>query len=122
MEVKLKKDFGVVAKSCEFNMYELAQMEETRREVERILNNHKANDKKTEYISDDTLRMVNAILATIVAEDAPQKTSSFTEFLQMQDSVEACPLTVDENAEVLVKGGPGGYPTDYPICGESKNF
>ena len=44
MEAKLKKDFGVIAKACEFNMYELQQMQDTRKEVERILNNRLDSD------------------------------------------------------------------------------
>jgi hypothetical protein len=93
MDSKLKKDFGVVAKSCEFNMYELVQMEEMCEKITHILDNHKDEKEKKQFISDEDLLFCKVILETIVGGDAPQRESSFTNALK---AIEPYPLAVDD--------------------------
>lgn len=93
------------------NCKELRQMYELNARIQCVLESHKEGSNKREYISDDDLNLMHAILTVFTGEYADTQTSEFDKFLKEQNE-----------PEVLIKGGPGAYPTDMPIVGESKNF
>lgn len=97
------------------NCKELRQMHELNARIQCVLESHKEGSNKREYISDDDLMLMHAILTTFTGEYANTQTSAFDDYLKSQDK----PV---EKSEVLIKGGPGVYPTDMPICDENKNF
>ena len=97
------------------NNKEMRQMHELNNRIKAVLDSHKEGSEKREYISDDELKLMSAILSVFTKEYSNTQTSAFDDYLKEQDK----PV---EKSEVLIKGGPGAYPTDMPICGESKNF
>ena len=103
------------------NNKEMRQMHELNNRIEDVLASHKPESKEKKYISDDDLKLMYAILSVFTKEYKSTQTSAFDDFLKEQDKPAEEPKQEEEN-ETLIKGGPGAYPTDVPIIGESKNF
>ena len=125
MKIKSEKTYAIVGTSIlDINNKEMKQMHELNNRIKNVLDSHKEGSEKREYISDDDLKLMHAILSIFTKEYADTQTSAFDEFLKEQDNPtknhgEDNP--VEEN-ETLIKGGPGEYPVDRPIAGESICF
>lgn len=97
------------------NNKEMRQMHELNNRIKAVLDSHKEGSEKREYVKDNDLRLMCAILSVFTKEFADTQTSAFDDFLNEEDK------SVEDEPEVLIKGGPGAYPI-MPIIGESKNF
>ena len=95
-------------------------MFELNNRIKNVLDSHKEGSEKKEYVSDDDLKLMYAILSVFTKEYSSTQTSAFDDFLKEQDKPAEQPQQQDED-EVLIKGGPGAWPEE-PIIGESKNF
>lgn len=96
-------------------------MHEMKERITQVLNSHKDEKVKNDYLTDDELKFMHAILHVFTKEYSQTQTSAFDDFLKEQDKPAEQPQKQEED-ETLIKGGPGGYPVDEPIFGESKKF
>ena len=103
------------------DMYKMTQVYDR---VMGIIGNHiNKKAEKKEYLSDDDLYDVAAILDVFTENNRTSiKKSCFEkkkeEILKMHEELLK---NSDIDNEVLIKGGPGAWP-ETPIIGESKNF
>lgn len=98
MEIKLNKQFSIASVSIEnINGKEMRQMHELKNRIKNVLNSHKDNSEKKEYVSDDDLKLMHAILSVFTKEFADTQTSTFDKFLEEQNKPDK-PL-VEANAE-----------------------
>lgn len=67
------------------NNYEMRQMRELNSRIKNILDSHKEGSEKKEYISDDDLTLMHAILSVFTKEYADTQTSAFNDFLKEQE-------------------------------------
>lgn len=101
----------------DINMVETRQMCEIKERIAHVLNTHRNEELKNEYLTDEELEMIHAILHVFTKEAELETKSAFTDALKELKS--SPKQDANEESETLIKGGPGGYPTDYPIKGES---
>lgn len=97
MRINSKRGFGVISTSIEeINNVEMRQMVEMKQKVKRILDSHKDNEKK-EYISDDDLTIIFAMLSVFTeGQEDEWFTSSFDDFLKKQETEAAEPHPASE--------------------------
>lgn len=118
-ETKMVLSYDIIGLSSA-DMHEMSQLF---KRVMQIRVNHITSDKK-EYISDDDLMRIEAVLDVLTEGHRVElKKSSFEERIEsIKRSNEALSkLKKESDKEVLIKGGPGSWP-EAPIAGESKNF
>lgn len=98
MEIKSNKTYAIASTDIrDINNKEMRQMHELKERIQNVLNSHKDNSEKKEYISDDDLKLMHAILSVFTKEYSSTQTSAFDKFLEEQNKPEK-PL-VEANAE-----------------------
>lgn len=89
MELKFKKDYGVVSTSvCDINNREMKQMYDLKNRIKDVLDSHKPEAKEKKYISDDDLKLMRAILRVFTREYSCTQTSAFDDELKAIDEEE----------------------------------
>lgn len=81
MKYDFRKNYGVVATTVEFNNLEMRQVAEMAGRIEAILDTHKDEKVKNEYLSDDELKRCYIILSVISREYNDTEVSAFDEAL-----------------------------------------
>ncbi len=60
-------------------------MHELNNRIKNVLDSHKEGSEKKEYVSDDDLKMMYAILSVFTKEYSSTQTSAFDDFIAEQD-------------------------------------
>ena len=63
----------------------MRQMHELNNRIKSVLDSHKEGSEKREYINDDDLNLMHAILSVFTREYSSTQTSAFDDFLAEQD-------------------------------------
>ena len=86
MRIVSEKSYAIVGTTIsDINNREMRQMYELKNRIKNVLDSHKDNSEKKEYISDDDLRLTHAILSVFTKEYADTQTSTFDDFLKEQE-------------------------------------
>jgi len=123
MKIKSNKEYAIASMDIlGVNEREMRQMHELKTRVKNVLDSHKDENKKNEYLSDEDLKLVHAILSVFTKEYANTQSSAFDDFLKTEEEKETpCAIAADEEPkETLIKGGPSVFENYMP--GESANF
>jgi hypothetical protein len=104
MELKFKKDFGIVSTDVrDINNREMRQMFELKNRINDVLDSHKPEAKEKKYISDDDLQLMRAILRVFTREYASTQTSAFDDELKAineeEKNAEKTPTPQEEDVE-----------------------
>ena len=100
MKIKSEKTYAIVGTSIlDINNKEMNQMHELNNRIKNVLDSHKEGSEKKEYISDDDLKLMYAILSTFTKEYADTQTSAFDKFLKEQDKPVEQPQQQEEKIE-----------------------
>ena len=82
MEIKQKSDFGVVATTISnVNNNEMRTMCSLKKKIEDVLNTHKDGQKK-EYLSDDDLLLLHAVLHVFTRDFETNNANAFEAALE----------------------------------------
>lgn len=98
MKIIKKEGYGTIATSItDINNREMEQMCELKNRIKDVLDSHKPNsEEKKEYINDDELALMHAILSVFTKEfSAAQKPSAFDAFLKEQAAEKPAEKTDD---------------------------
>lgn len=88
MKVRTFSGSAVLATSIEeLNSREMRQMFEMRKRIEAVLKSHK-DGKKKQYLSDDELKLINAILYVFTKHMGDSLESEFDKAIKQLDAVE----------------------------------
>ncbi len=83
MEVKCIKEFAIASVDIRgINCKEMRQMVELNERIVDVLSSHKEEATKRQYVSDDDLKLMNAILSVFTEGFAETQTSAFDAFMQ----------------------------------------
>lgn len=83
MNIKSNKSFGIVGYDIEgVNLCEMRQMSELKDRIYNVVASHVDDSKKNEYISDDDLRLMHAILCVFTKDYSNNTESEFDKFLK----------------------------------------
>ena len=86
MNIKQNNSYGVESYNIEsVNLNEMRQMAELKSHIKNILDSHKKDSEKKEYISDDNLKLMYAILSVFTQDYSNDAKSAFDEFLKKQE-------------------------------------
>lgn len=86
MKIKGNKSYGIVSTDVvDINNKEMNQMFELNNRIKNVLDSHKEGSEKKEYVSDDDLKLMYAILSVFTKEYSSTQTSAFDDFLKEQD-------------------------------------
>lgn len=86
MKIKGNKSYGIVSTDViDINNKEMQQMYELKNRIKNILDSHKEGSEKKEYVSDDDLKMMHAVLSVFTKEYESTQTSAFDDFLKEQN-------------------------------------
>lgn len=86
MEIKQKSDYGVVATTISnVNNNEMRTMCSLKEKIENVLNTHKDGQKK-EYLSDDDLLLLHAVLHVFTRDFETNSTNAFEDALKELNS------------------------------------
>lgn len=102
MEIRKSNEWAVVAFDiCNINCLEMRQMHELNARIQTVLESHKPNNKERQYISDNDLQLMHAILSVFTKEYSNTQTSAFDDYLKEQDKPidklpEIQPVEMDE--------------------------
>lgn len=97
MELKFKKDYGVVSTNVlDINNREMRQMFELKNRINDVLDSHKPEAKEKKYISDDDLKLMGAILSVFTKEYSSTQTSAFDDFLKEQEEKSTAATAAEE--------------------------
>ena len=89
MELKFKKDYGIVSTDVrDINNREMRQMHELKNRINDVLDSHKPDSKEKKYISDDDLKLMRAILRVFTRAYSSTQTSAFDDELKAIDEEE----------------------------------
>ncbi len=86
MKFDFKRSYGVTATIVEFNNLEMRQVAEMANRIECVLNSHKDEKVKNEYLSDDELERCRVILSVISKEYKNTEVSAFDEELAKRNA------------------------------------
>lgn len=83
METACRREYAIVAWHVrDMNYHEMSQMHELKTRIKNVLDSHKSNSEKREYITDDDLKLMHAILSVFTREFSDTQTSEFDNFLK----------------------------------------
>lgn len=86
MKIILNREYALVSADVRgINNREMRQMFELNDRIKAVLDSHKENSEKREYISDDDLKLMHAILSVFTRDYANTQESEFDKFLAEQD-------------------------------------
>ena len=101
MKIKGNKSYGIVSTDViDINNKEMNQMYELKNRIKNILDSHKEGSEKKEYVSDDDLTLMHAILSVFTKEYALTQTSAFDDFLAEQNKPGEQPKQQDEKKPI----------------------
>ena len=87
MKIKGNKSYGIVSTDVvDINNKEMNQMFELNNRIKNVLDSHKEGSEKKEYVSDDDLKLMYAILSVFTKEYSSTQTSAFDDFLKEQEA------------------------------------
>lgn len=88
--MKIEKEQGWCTTSidvCGINATEIRQMHEMKNRVRQVLDSHKNKEIKNDYLKDDELEFIHAILYAFTKEYSSSQTSAFDDALkELNDS------------------------------------
>lgn len=97
MNITFKKDYCVVSTSVEnINNREMRQMNDIKERIAQVLASHKNEKLKNEYLTDDELKMLHAILRVFTKEYSKTQTSAFDDELK---AIEKEEMNMEEKIE-----------------------
>ena len=100
MTIKCNREYCLASIDVrDINNKEMRQMYELNNRIKNVLDSHKEGSEKREYISDDDLKLMYAILSTFTKEYADTQTSAFDKFLKEQDKPVEQPQQQEEKIE-----------------------
>ena len=83
MKIENEKSYAVVSTTiCDINNREMRQMYELRERISHVLNTHKDEKLKNEYLTDNELEMAMTILTVFTREWSDTQTSAFDDALK----------------------------------------
>ena len=83
MEIKTVDRYAVVATDIKgINNKEMRQMHEMKERIAQVINSHKDEKVKNEYLTDDELMMIHAILHVFTKDFSSSQTSAFDDALK----------------------------------------
>lgn len=83
MNIKSEKSYAIVGTTiCDINNREMRQMHELNLRIKNVLDSHKKDSEKKEYISDDDLKLMHAILSVFTKEYSSMQESAFDDYLK----------------------------------------
>lgn len=86
MRIKFEKSFAIAGTTIEnINNREMRQMHELNNRIKNVLDSHKEGSEKKEYISDDDLKLMHAILSVFTKDFAESQESAFDTWMSEQD-------------------------------------
>jgi hypothetical protein len=86
MKIISNREFALTSTDVRgINNKEMRQMHELNNRIKSVLDSHKEGSEKREYINDDDLNLMHAILSVFTKEYADTQTSAFDDFLAEQD-------------------------------------
>jgi hypothetical protein len=98
MKIEGEKNYGIVATICTINNREMSQIAEMGSKIRNILENHKKEGGKKEYLNDDDLERIMVILNVISREWRDDEESAFDKALaelHKSQHEQLMPQTVD---------------------------
>lgn len=104
MKIISNREFALTSTDVRgINNKEIRQMHELNNRIVKVLDSHKPTGEKKvrEYISDDDLKLMSAILSVFTKEYSNTQTSAFDDYLKEQDKPidklpEIQPVEMDE--------------------------
>lgn len=98
MNITNQTQYAVVSTSIlDINNKEMRQMHEMKERIKDVLESHKDENKKNEYLTDEELAMIHAILSVFTKDFSSTQTSAFDDFLKEQ--AEPQPVDVEEDCQ-----------------------
>lgn len=97
MEQEKIQDWGMTGVRAKINLRELMQMAEMRDRIAHVLNTHKNEKLKKEYLSDDELEKIMTILVVLTREYENCEQSAFDEALAQLKQSKQENATKEEN-------------------------
>lgn len=95
MEIRVRRDYAVVETNvCGINSKEMRQMHELKVRIKNVLDSHKKDSEKKEYITDEDLHLMWAVLSVFTKEFSSTQTSAFDDLLKEEKLSEV--KTVDK--------------------------
>lgn len=89
MNIKTITGKAVLATSIEeLNSREMRQMYEMRKRIETVLKSHENKDEKKQYLNDDELKLIHAILYVFTKHIGDSLESEFDKAIEQLDAVE----------------------------------
>jgi len=86
MKIISNREFALTSTDVRgINNKEMRQMHELNNRIKSVLDSHKEGSEKREYINDDDLNLMHAILSVFTREYSSTQTSAFDDFLAEQD-------------------------------------
>lgn len=102
MKIKGNKSYGIVSTDViDINNKEMQQMYELKNRIKNVLDSHKEGSEKKEYVSDDDLTLMHAVLSVFTKEYADTQTSAFDDFLKEQNKPAEKPQQQDEEKSAV---------------------
>lgn len=100
MKIKGNEAYGIVSTDVmDINNKEMQQMHGLNNRIKNVLNSHKEDSEKKEYISDDDLKLMSAILSVFTKEYSDTQTSAFDDFLKESEKPVEKPLEQQDEDE-----------------------
>lgn len=98
MKVISNREFALTSTDVRgINNKEMRQMHELNARIVEVLDSHKEGSEKKEYISDEDLNLMHAVLSVFTKDYSNTQTSAFDDFLKEEDKpVEIQPVEMDE--------------------------
>ena len=97
MKIKGNKSYGIVSTDVmDINNKEMNQMFELNNRIKNVLDSHKEGSEKKEYVSDDDLKLMSAILSVFTKEYESTQTSAFDDFLKEQEKKSTAATAAEE--------------------------
>lgn len=104
MEIKLNKTYAVASTDIrDINCREMRQMYELNNRVKSVLDSHKEKSEKKEYISDEDLKLISAILSVFTKDFADTQTSAFDDFLKEQTAKAKLKSAVEADGGIMIE-------------------
>ena len=92
MNIKKRTSIGVVGYNIEdVNLNEMRQLTELKNRISNVLDSHAKDSEKKEYVSDDDLKLMFAILSVFTKDYTLDNSSAFDTFLKEEEEAKNKP-------------------------------
>ena len=103
MEIKFKESYAVVATNISgINNKEMRQMHEMKERIAQVLNSHKDEKTKNEYLTDDELKLIHAIFYVFTKDFATTQESAFDNALKELNKPSEEKKNDEDNDEIVL--------------------